>query len=129
MGCPRLNGVLAALGKPLCCPPGKVHLPARLGDGGVLVSLELCVIVGELVVENGDGHAVKDDAKGDAGEGKDSAQVGLRQHVAVANCGNTHLKDEGDTEEERVNQKILNINLTKNKKLDVEDMIVSVFQI
>lgn len=81
-----------------------MHIPAGLGDGGVLVGLELAVIVGELVVEDGDGHAVEDDAEGDAGEGEDAAQVGLRQHVAVAHSGNTHLKEERDTEEERENQ-------------------------
>lgn len=50
------------------------------------MGLELGVVVGELVVEDGDGHAVEDDAEGDAGEGEDPAQVGLRQHVAVAHC-------------------------------------------
>lgn len=83
---PGLNGVLAALSQLLCRPPGKLHLPTGPGDGGVLVGLELGVVVGELVVEDGDGHAVEDDAEGDAGEGEDPAQVGLRQHVAVAHC-------------------------------------------
>lgn len=83
---PWLNGVLAALSQLLCCPPGKLHLPTGPGDSGVLVGLELGVVVGELVVEDGDGHAVEDDAEGDAGEGEDPAQVGLRQHVAVAHC-------------------------------------------
>ncbi len=58
------------------------------------MGLELGVIIGELVVEDGDGHAVQDNAKGDAGEGKDTAQIGLREHVTVADCGNTHLMNE-----------------------------------
>lgn len=73
-----------------------MHLPAGLGDGGVLVGLELGVVVGELVIEDGDGHAVEDDAEGDAGEGEDAAQVGLREHVAVAHRANTHLMDGRD---------------------------------
>lgn len=68
-----------------------MQLAAGPGDGRVLVGLELGVVVGELVVEDGDGHAVEDDTKGDAGEGKDAAQVGLWEHVAVAHRGNTHL--------------------------------------
>lgn len=100
-GCLRLSGVLVALGQPLGGPLGEVHLPAGLGDGGVLVGLELGVVVGELIVEDGDGHPVEDDAEGDAGEGEDAAQAGLGDDVAVAHCGNTHLK--------RHNQKILNI--------------------
>lgn len=78
-----------------------MHLPAGLGDGGVFMGLELGVIVGELVVEDGDGHAVEDDAKGDAGEGKDATQVGLGEHVAVAHGGNTHLEDGGDVGRKR----------------------------
>lgn len=93
MGIPWLNDVLTAVVKPLHRPLGEVHLPAGLGDGGVLVGLEFGVIVGELVVEDGNGHPVQDDAKGDAGEGEDTAQVGLREHVAVAHRGNTHLGD------------------------------------
>lgn len=68
--------------------------PAGLGDGGVLLRLELGVVVGELVVEDGDGHAVQDDAEGDAGEGEEAAQVGLGEHVAVAHRGNAHLEDQ-----------------------------------
>lgn len=97
-GCPRLNDVLAALGQPLCRPPGKLHLPAGFGDGSVLVGLELGVVVRELVVKDGDGHAVEDDAEGDAGEGEDAAQVGLGEHVAVAHCGNTHLEDKRENQ-------------------------------
>lgn len=76
-------------------PLGEVQLPAGLCDGGVLVGLELAVVVRELVVEDGDGHAVEDDAEGDAAEGEDTAEVGLWNHVAVAHSGNTRLEDEG----------------------------------
>lgn len=89
-----LHGVLAASSQPLGRPAGEVQLASGLGHGRVLVGLELGVVVGELVVEHGDGHAVQDDAEGDAGEGEDAAQVGLREHVAVAHSGNTHLEDE-----------------------------------
>lgn len=60
------------------------------------MGLELGVVVGELVVEDGDGHAVEDDAEGDAGEGEDAAQVGLGEDVAVAHGGNTHLEETMD---------------------------------
>lgn len=60
------------------------------------MGLELGVVVGELVVEDGDGHAVEDDAEGDAGEGEDAAQVGLREDVAVTHGGNTHLEETMD---------------------------------
>lgn len=83
---------LAALRQPLCCPPYKPDLPARFFSGGsVLVGLELGVVVRELVVQDGDGHAVEDDAEGDAGQSQDAAQVGLREHVTVADRGNAHL--------------------------------------
>lgn len=55
------------------------------------MGLELGVVVWELIVEDGDGHAVQDDAEGDAGEGEDATQVGLWEHVAVTHRGNTHL--------------------------------------
>lgn len=71
-----------------------MHLPASLGDSGVLLGLELGVVVRELVVKDGDRHAIEDDAEGDAGESEDAAQVGLREHVAIAHSGNTHLEDE-----------------------------------
>lgn len=88
----RLDDVLVALCELLCRSSGEVQLPAGPADGRVLVGLELGVVVGELVIEDGDGHAVEDDAKGDAGEGKDTSQVGLWEHVAVAHSGNAHLK-------------------------------------
>lgn len=94
---PGLDGVLAALGELLCRPPGEVQLPAGPADGAVLVGLELGVVVRELVVEDGDGHAVEDDAEGDAGEGEDAAQVGLWKYVAVTHRGNTCLDNESNT--------------------------------
>lgn len=93
---PLPSHFLAALGEPLRGPAGELHPAASFGDGGVLVGLELGVVVGELVVEDGDGHAVEDDAEGDAGEGEDAAQVGLGEDVAVAHGGNTHLEETMD---------------------------------
>lgn len=69
-----------------------MDLPTGFGDIGVLVGLELGVVVGELVVKDGDGHAIEDDAKGDAGEGEHTTQDGFREHVAIAHCGNAHLE-------------------------------------
>lgn len=89
---PLLGHFLTALCEPLGGPPGELHLPASLGDGGVLVGLELGVVVGELIVEDRYGHAIEDDAERDAGKGKNAAQVGLGDDVAVAHGGNTHLE-------------------------------------
>lgn len=99
MGCPRLDDVLVALCKLLGRSSGEVQLSTGPGDGCVLVGLELGIVVREFVVEDGNGHAVEDDAKGDAGEGKDTAQVGFWENVAVTHRGNTHLKDSRDTDE------------------------------
>lgn len=60
------------------------------------MGLELGVIIRELVVKDRDGHAIENDAKGDAGEGKDTSKVGLWVHVAIAHCGNTRLRGERD---------------------------------
>lgn len=60
------------------------------------MGLELGVIIRELIVEDGDGHAIENDAKGDAGEGKNTSKVGLWVHVTIAHCGNTHLRGERD---------------------------------
>lgn len=60
----------------------------------VLLFLQLGVVVRKLVEENGDGHAVEDDTKGDAAEGHTAAQVGDRNHVAVAHSGDAHLWDQ-----------------------------------
>lgn len=80
--------VLELLHGPACKP----HLPSFLAEGGVLVGLEFGVIVWELVEEDGDGQAVKDDSKRDADEGKHSTQHGLRVHVPVAHSGDAHLQ-------------------------------------
>lgn len=60
----------------------------------VLLFLQLGVVVGKLVEENGDGHAVEDDPEGDAAEGHAAAQVGDGNHVAVAHGGDAHLREE-----------------------------------
>lgn len=61
-----LSNGLTALRQPLRCPADKMDLPACFADGGVLVGLELGVVVRELVIQDGDGHAVEDDSEGDA---------------------------------------------------------------
>lgn len=83
------------LGQPLPGPPHEVHLAPVPPDGCVLVRLELAVVIGELVVEDGDRHPVEDDAEGDAEEGEEPAQVRLRVHVSVAHGGDAHLGTEG----------------------------------
>lgn len=90
-GSRRLADGVAALGQPLRRPPNKVELPACLSDAGDLERLELSVVDGEVVVEDGDGHPVEDDAKGDAGQGQDAPQLGFREHVPVADGGDAHL--------------------------------------
>lgn len=90
-----LSNGLAALGQPLRCPTEEMDLPACFAEAGVLVGLELGVVVGELVIQDGDGHAVEDDSKGDTSYSQDAAQVGFREHVPVANGGNAHLKERG----------------------------------
>lgn len=69
----------------------EVHLPPFPSYGSVLISLELAVVIRELVVENGDWHPVEDNPKSDAEEGKKPAQVGLWVHVSVAHSGDAHL--------------------------------------
>lgn len=83
------------LGHLLSGPPHEVHLAPFPSDGCVLVSLELAVVIGEFVVEDGDWHPVEDDPESDAEEGKEPAQVGLRVHVSVAHSGDAHLRTEG----------------------------------
>lgn len=73
-------------------PLGKAHFAALSEGGGVLVGLELGVVVGELVEEDGDGQAVEDDSKGDANEGKEAAQHCLRVHVSITHGGYAYLK-------------------------------------
>lgn len=73
-------------------------LEGALGVGiAVLLFLQLGVVVGKLVEENGDGHAVEDDTEGDAAEGHAAAQVGDGNHVAVAHGGDAHLREEART--------------------------------
>ncbi|PWA16167.1 hypothetical protein CCH79_00020619 [Gambusia affinis] len=95
----RLSDVIAAVCEALGGPLDEADLPPRPADHGELVGLELGVVVGELVVEDGDGHPVQDDAERDAGEGEDAAQVGFREHVAVSHRGDAHLHQQtgGDT--------------------------------
>lgn len=73
-------------------PLGEAHFATLPEGGGVLVGLELGVVVGELVEEDGDGQAVEDDAEGDADEGKEAAQHSLRVHVSIAHGGYAHLR-------------------------------------
>lgn len=72
-----------------------MDLPACFADGVVLMGLELGVVVRELVIQDGDGHAVEDDCKGDTSSSQDAAQAGFREHVTIANGGNYHLKGRG----------------------------------
>lgn len=60
-----LSNGLTALRQTLRCPTEKMDLPACFADGSVLVGLELGIVVRELVIQDGDGHAVEDDSKGD----------------------------------------------------------------
>lgn len=69
----------------------EVHLSPFPSHGSVLISLELAVVIGEFVVEDGDRHPVEDNPKSNAEEGKEPAQVGLWVHVSVAHCGDAHL--------------------------------------
>lgn len=73
-------------------PLGKAHFAPFPEGGGVLVGLELGVVVGELVEEDGDRQAVEDDSKGDADEGKEAAQHSLRVHVSVTHGRYAHLE-------------------------------------
>lgn len=67
----------------LRCSLKKAELATDLLSGGEFVGLQFTIIVRELVVENGDGHAIENDAKGNAGKGEKSAQVSLWEHIAV----------------------------------------------
>lgn len=69
----------------------ELHIPPFPSYGGVLVSLELAVVIGEFVVEDGNGHPVEDDPESDAEEGKKPAQVSLWVHVSIAHSGDAHL--------------------------------------
>lgn len=77
----------------------------------VLLFLQLGVVVGKLVEQDGDGHPVEDDTKGDAAEGHTAAQVGDGNHVAVAHGGDAHLRDqEGKSEA---------LNVVKRNKITI----------
>lgn len=70
--------------------------PALSVGNPVLLLLQLGIVVRKLVEENGDGHAVEDDAKGDAAKRHAAAQVGDRHDVTVADSGDAHLRDDKD---------------------------------
>lgn len=69
----------------------EVHVSPFPSYGGVLISLELAVVIGEFVVEDGNWHPIEDDPESDAEEGEKPAQVGLRVHVSIAHSGDAHL--------------------------------------
>lgn len=73
-------------------PPGELERVAGL----VLVGLQLGVVVRELVVEDGDGHAVEDDAKGYAAKCHYPAEYCVRHRVSVAHRGEADLGEEGE---------------------------------
>lgn len=76
-------------------PLGELELALGVGEP-VLLLLQLSIVVGELVEENGDGHAVEDDAEGDAAERHTAAQVGNGHDVPIADSGDAHLQDDKD---------------------------------
>ena len=69
------------------------ELQAALHIGlGVLLGLQLGIVVRELVEQDGDWHAIQDDAEGDAAERHTAAQIGDGNHIPVAHCGDAHLQ-------------------------------------
>lgn len=74
---------------------GELELALRVGKP-VLLLLQFGVVVGELVEQNGDGHAIEDDAERDAAECHAAAQIGDRHDVTVAHSGDAHLEDDKD---------------------------------
>lgn len=72
-------------------PPGELERVAGL----VLMGLQLGIVVRKLVVEDGDGHAVEDDAKRDAGKRHHPAEHRVGYSVSIAHSGETDLGDEG----------------------------------
>lgn len=89
----RLQLVFAACVVLALQAPPDLEGAFRVGEA-IFLFLQLGVVVGKLVEENGDGHAVEDDPKGDAAEGHAAAQVGDGNHVAVAHGGDAHLGDQ-----------------------------------
>lgn len=71
-------------------PPGELEGEAGL----VLVGLQLGVVVRKLVVEDGDGHAVEDDAKGDAAKRHHPAKHRVGHGVSIAHGGEADLGEE-----------------------------------
>lgn len=76
-------------------PLDELKLALSVGNS-ILLLLQLGIVVGKFVEENGDGHAVEDDAKGDAAKCHAAAQVGDRHDVTVADGGDAHLQDDKD---------------------------------
>lgn len=60
----------------------------------VFLLLQFGIIVGELVEQNGNGHAIEDDAKGDAAECDTAAEIGDRDNISVAHSGDANLQKE-----------------------------------
>lgn len=74
------------------------QLERALGVGKrVFLLLQFGVVVGKFVEKNGDGHAVEDDAKGNAAKGHAAPQIGDGDHVSVAYSGDAHLGREDKT--------------------------------
>lgn len=57
----------------------------------VFLLLQFGIVVGELVEQNGDGHAIKDDAKGDTAECHTAAEVGDGDNISIAHSGDADL--------------------------------------
>lgn len=74
---------------------GELELALRVGKP-VLLLLQFGVVIRELVEQNGDGHAIEDDAERDAAECHAAAQIGDRHDVTVAHSGDAHLEDDRD---------------------------------
>lgn len=74
-------------------PLDELELALSVGNP-ILLLLQLGIVVRKLVEENGDGHAVEDDAKGDAAKRYTAAQVGDWYDVTVTNSGDAHLQDD-----------------------------------
>lgn len=73
-------------------PQSLLDLEGALGVGdSVFLFLQFGVVVGKLVEQNGDGHAVEDDAKRDAAECHTAAKIGDRDDIAIAHSRDAHL--------------------------------------
>lgn len=53
--------------------------------------LQFGVVVGKLVEQNGDGHAIEDDAKRDAAKRHTAAKIGDRHDITIAHSRDAHL--------------------------------------